>query len=76
MADMLEKPGRAIAWAGQANSRKRDRMGCVLAVAIILLILWLLGLLVFNLGVLIHIALVLAVILIIVWLLRTIFRLI
>ncbi len=41
----------------------------------ILLILWLLGLFVFSLGGLIHIALVTAVILIIIWLLKAVFGL-
>jgi hypothetical protein len=50
-------------------------MGCLLAVGIVLIILWLLGLLALNLGALIHIALVIGVILIIVWLLRTVFKL-
>jgi len=50
-------------------------MGILLAIGIILLILWLLGLFVFSLGGLVHIALVLAVILIIIWLLKAVFRL-
>jgi len=50
-------------------------MGILLAIGIILLILWLLGLFVFSLGALIHIALVVAVILIIIWLLKAVFRL-
>jgi len=50
-------------------------MGILLIVGIILLILWLLGLFVFSLGALIHIALVIAVILIIIWLLKAVFKL-
>jgi hypothetical protein len=47
----------------------------LLILGIVLLILWLLGLFVFSLGGLIHIALVVAVILIIIWLLKAVFRL-
>jgi len=50
-------------------------MGILLIIGIILLILWLLGLFVFSLGALIHIALVVAVILIIIWLLKVVFKL-
>ena len=50
-------------------------MSLLLIVGIVLLILWLLGLFVFSLGALIHIALVIAVILIIIWLLKAVFRL-
>jgi hypothetical protein len=50
-------------------------MGILLIVGIILLILWVLGLFVFSLGALIHIALVIAVILIIIWLLKAVFKL-
>ena len=50
-------------------------MGILLAIGIILFILWLLGLFVFSLGALVHIALVVAVILIIIWLLKAVFRL-
>ena len=50
-------------------------MGVLLIIGIILLALWLLGLIVLNLGALIHIALVIAVICIIIWLLRTVFKL-
>jgi hypothetical protein len=50
-------------------------MGFLLIVGIILLILWLLGLFVFSLGGLIHIALVVAVIFIMIWLLKAVFRL-
>lgn len=50
-------------------------MGIILFVGIVLLVLWLLGLFVFSLGGLIHIALVIGVILIIIWLLKAIFRL-
>lgn len=50
-------------------------MGIFLIIGIILLILWALGLFVFSLGGLIHIALVIAVIFLIIWLLRAVFRL-
>jgi hypothetical protein len=50
-------------------------MGCILAVGLLLFIFWILGLTLFSLGVLIHIALALAVILIILWLLKAIFKL-
>jgi hypothetical protein len=50
-------------------------MGILLIIGIILLILWLLGLFVFSLGALIHIALVIAVILIIIWLLKAVLKL-
>jgi hypothetical protein len=50
-------------------------MSILLIVGIILFVLWLLGLFVFSLGSLIHIALVLAVILLVVWLLRAVFNL-
>jgi len=50
-------------------------MSILLIVGIILLILWLLGLFVFSLGALIHLALVIAVILIIIWLLKAVFNL-
>jgi hypothetical protein len=50
-------------------------MGILLIIGIILLILWLLGLFVFSLGALVHIALVIAVILIIIWLLKAVFKL-
>jgi hypothetical protein len=50
-------------------------MGCLLAIGIILIILWLLGFIVFNLGALIHIALVIAVIFIILWLLKSVLKL-
>ena len=49
-------------------------MAILLVIGIVLLILWLLGLFVFSLGGLVHIALVLAVILIIVWLVKALFR--
>jgi len=49
-------------------------MGILLALGIILLILWLLGLFVFSWGGLIYIALVIAVVLIIIWLIRAVFR--
>ena len=51
-------------------------MGILLLIGIILLILWALGLFVFSLGALVHIALVVAVIFIIIWLLRAVFKLI
>ena len=50
-------------------------MRSLLVIGIILLILWLMGLFVFNLGALIHIALVVAVIFIIIWLLKAVFKL-
>ena len=50
-------------------------MGCLLVVGIVLVVLWLLGFFVLNLGSLIHIALVIAVILLIIWLLRRVFKL-
>jgi hypothetical protein len=50
-------------------------MSILVIIGIILLILWLLGFFVLNLGTLIHIALVIAVILIIIWLLKTVFKL-
>jgi hypothetical protein len=50
-------------------------MSILLIVGIILFILWLLGLFVFSLGALVHLALVLAVILIIIWLLKAVFNL-
>lgn len=50
-------------------------MGILLIIGIILVILWLLGMFVFSLGSLIHIALVIAVIFIIIWLLKAVFKL-
>ena len=50
-------------------------MGCLLAIGIVLIILWLLGFTVLNLGALIHIALVIGVIFIILWLLKAVFKL-
>ena len=50
-------------------------MSILLVIGIILFVLWLLGLFVFSLGGLIHIALVIAVIFIIIWLLKAVFRL-
>ena len=50
-------------------------MGILLVIGIILFVLWLLGLFVFSLGGLIHIALVVAVIFIIIWLLKAVFKL-
>ena len=58
-----------------AESNKGVIMGIFLIIGIILLIFWALGLFVFSLGGLIHIALVIALILIIIWLLREVFRL-
>ncbi len=49
--------------------------GCLLAIGIVIIILWLLGFLVLHLGTLIHIALVIAVIFIILWLLKQVFKL-
>ena len=46
----------------------------MLLIAIILIVLWALGLFAFSLGALVHIALVLAVIMIIIWLLKSVFR--
>jgi hypothetical protein len=48
-------------------------MGILLAIGLILLILWLLGLFIFSWGGLIHIALVVAIILIVIWLVRAVF---
>jgi hypothetical protein len=50
-------------------------VGIILVIGIILLILWLLGLFVFSLGALVHIALVIAIILIIIWLLKAVLKL-
>jgi hypothetical protein len=50
-------------------------MGILLAIGIILFIFWILGLFVFSLGGLVHIALVIAVIFIIIWLLKALFKL-
>jgi len=47
-------------------------MNLLLVIAIILLILWALGLFAFNLGSLVYVALVLAVILLIIWLVKRI----
>jgi len=49
-------------------------MGILLAIGIILFILWLLGLLVFSWGALVHIMLVVAIILVVIWLIRVVFR--
>lgn len=49
--------------------------GCLLVIGIIIIVLWLLGFLVLNVGALIHIALVIGLILIIVWLLNQLFKL-
>jgi hypothetical protein len=49
-------------------------MGFLLAIGIILFILWLLGLLVFSWGALVHILLVVAIVLVIIWLIRVVFR--
>jgi hypothetical protein len=48
-------------------------MSLLLIIGIVLLILWALGLFVFSLGSLIHVALVVAVILIIIWLIKAVF---
>jgi hypothetical protein len=51
-------------------------MGVILAIAIVILVLWLLGFIFFkSIGGLIHIALVIGVILLIIWLLRQVFKL-
>lgn len=50
-------------------------MGILLIIGIILLVLWLLGIFVFSLGSLIHVALVIGVIFIIIWLLKAVFKL-
>jgi len=50
-------------------------MGCLVVVGIILIVLWLLGFVVLDLGVLIHIALVIGVIFIILWLIKSVFKL-
>ena len=50
-------------------------MSILLIVGILLFVLWLLGLFVFSLGSLIHVALIIAVILIVIWLLRAVFDL-
>ena len=50
-------------------------MCILLIIGIILFVVWLLGLVVFNLGALIHIALVIGVIFIILWLLKKVFKL-
>ena len=49
-------------------------MGILLAIGIILFILWLLGMLVFSWGALVHIMLVVAIILVVIWLIRVVFR--
>lgn len=50
-------------------------MGLLLIIGIILLVFWLLGAFVLNLGSLVYIALVIGVILVIVWLLKQVFKL-
>lgn len=50
-------------------------MSLLLLVGVILLVLWILGFFVWNLGALVHIALVIAVIFIIIWLLKKVFKL-
>jgi len=50
-------------------------VGILLIIGIILFVLWLLGLFVFSLGGLVHIALVLGVIFVIVWLLKAVLKL-
>ena len=47
----------------------------MLAIGIVVIIFWLLGFTVLNLGTLIHIALVIGVIFIILWLLKSVFKL-
>ncbi len=49
-------------------------MGILLVIGIILFILWLLGLIVFSWGALVHILLVVALILLVLWLIRVVFR--
>jgi hypothetical protein len=46
----------------------------ILVIALILLVLWALGLFAFSLGALINIALVLAIILLLIWLMKKIFK--
>jgi hypothetical protein len=50
-------------------------MCILLVIGIVLVVLWLLGFFILNLGALIHIALVIAVIFIILWLLKQVFKL-
>ena len=62
--------------AAEAAENKREvNMSILLIIGIILLVLWLLGLFVFSLGSLIHIALVIAIIFLIIWLLKAVFKL-
>ena len=49
--------------------------GCLLAIGIVIIVFWLLGFTILNLGTLIHIALVIGVIFIILWLLKAVFKL-
>jgi hypothetical protein len=49
-------------------------MGLLLAIGIVLLILWALGLFVFSWGAIIYVSLVVAVICIVIWLIRAVFR--
>jgi hypothetical protein len=58
-----------------SKNKKGGSMGILLIIGIILLVLWLLGLFVFNLGTLIYIALVVGIIFIIVWLLKAVLKL-
>ena len=50
--------------------------GCLLVIGIVVMVFWLLGFIVLDLGALIHIALVIGVIFIILWLLKSVFKLI
>ncbi len=49
--------------------------GCLLVIGIVIIVLWLVGLLVLDVGALIHIALVIGLIFIILWLLKQVFKL-
>jgi flagellar biosynthesis component FlhA len=49
--------------------------GCLLVIGIVVMVFWLLGFIVLDLGALIHIALVVGVIFIILWLLKAVFKL-
>ena len=57
------------------NQQQGGTLGCLLAIGIVIIIFWLLGFTVLNLGALIHIALVIGVIFIILWLLKAVFKL-
>jgi len=58
-----------------ARLRGGNMAGCLLAIGIIIIILWLLGFIVLHLGTLIHIALVIGVIFLILWMLKQVFKL-